>query len=216
VAHERSHRSAVGSFPATLRTRERAGSGLAAGGDGAAIRLQPGGFGAAVRSQCELGVAAAGASRASAGNNSTAGARGQNRRAGGDEVSGAGGAEEFGRLPANGGDLRRASLRYARSGATLCRLAPGDGGDPSAHSRGSGPVFQSATAGGHTSQACRRSDPRPGDGGGDLRARPSATGRRGSLGSRRAAARRHAAADRADGKTTPASRRKTSTGANTC
>jgi len=51
-----------------------AGGGMAAGGDGAALRLRSRGVGAPVRSQCELGIAAAGAGRASAGSHPTAGA----------------------------------------------------------------------------------------------------------------------------------------------
>ena len=46
-----------------------------------------------------------------AGSDPAAGARGQNRGAGGNEISGAGGAAKPEGLPAHGGDLCRASLR---------------------------------------------------------------------------------------------------------
>ena len=95
-----------------IGTRDRVGSGLAAGRDGAAFRLQPGGAGAAVRSQRELGVAAAGVSGASAGGGSAAGARGQDRGASGNEVSRAGGAEEPGGLP---GAIPHSSVSTAKS-----------------------------------------------------------------------------------------------------
>jgi ParB family transcriptional regulator, chromosome partitioning protein len=52
-----------------------------------------------------------------------AGARGKDSGAGGHEVSGAGGAPMPGRLPADGRDIRPASLRYPRSWPTVCRLA---------------------------------------------------------------------------------------------
>src|SRR5260370_42649824 len=98
---------------ATERTRNGAGGGVAAGGVGAAFRLRAGRVGAPVRSQCELGIATAGAGGDSPGSDPAAGARGQDSGAGGDEVSGAGGRPAAGRLPTDGGDLRPTSLRYA-------------------------------------------------------------------------------------------------------
>ena len=59
----------------------------------------------------------------SAGSDPAAGARRQDRGAGGDEVSGAGGAPKPGGLPADGGDLRPASLRYAAKPANC--MPPG-------------------------------------------------------------------------------------------
>ncbi len=160
----------------------RPGGGLAASGDGAAVRLQPGGAGAAVRSQCELGVAAAGLGGGVAGVDPTAGARGQDRGPGGDEVSGAGGAAKPGGLPSHGGDLGRASLRHARSRPAVCRLATGIGHGPPTDSGGSGAVFQNAAAGQTPSRAGRRTDPRSGDGPGDCEPRSAAAGRGGGTG----------------------------------
>jgi hypothetical protein len=200
MADERSSRRAAGSFAAPFRTRDRAGSGLVAGRDGAAFRLQLGGVGAAVRSQRELGVAAAGVGGALTGGHPAAGARGQDCGPGGDEVFGAGGATEPGGLPAHGGDLGRASLRYARSRPTVCRLAARIGRDPETHSGRSGAVFQNATAGARedSSGNRRRTDPRSGDDYGDCEPRPSAAGRRGRPGTGSPAAGSGAAADRAD------------------
>ena len=113
MADERGRGSAAGPLAALIRTRDRAGGGLAAGGVGAAFRLRAGGVGAPVRPQRELGIATAGAGGGSAGSDPTAGARGQDSGAGGIEVSGAGGTPKPGGLPADGGDLRPASLRYA-------------------------------------------------------------------------------------------------------
>ena len=91
-------------------TRDRAGGGLAAERVGAAFRLQLGGAGTAVRPQRELGFAAAGVGGTIAGGHPAAGARGQDRGAGGDEVSGAGSAPKPGGLSADGRHLRGASL----------------------------------------------------------------------------------------------------------
>src|SRR5579862_3410452 len=113
MADERGCGSAAGPFAALVRTRDRAGSGLAAGRVRAALWLQPGRVVAPVRSQCELGISAAGAGGGFARSDPTAGPRGQNPGAGGVEVSGAGGTPKPGRLPADGVDLRPASLRYA-------------------------------------------------------------------------------------------------------
>ena len=184
MADERSLGCAAGSVAASFRTRDRSGSGMAAGGDGAAIRLQPGGVGAAVRSQRELGITATGIGRAFARGDSAASAHRQDRRSSGDEVPGAGGTKESGGLPAHGRDLRRASLRCTRSRVAVCGVAPGNGRDPSTHSRRSSAVFQNAAAGGDSNQASRRSDPRPGDGSSDPGPRPSAAGRRGGVGTR--------------------------------
>src|SRR3970040_429714 len=102
----------------------RAGTRLAVDGDGTTLRLLAGGTGAALRSQCELGVAAIGAGGVVAGSDPAASARRQARGAGGDEVSGAGGAGGCGPLPADGGRLGGAPLRHAAGGATLHGVAP--------------------------------------------------------------------------------------------
>ena len=80
--------------PAGKRARTR----LAAGGDGAALRLLAGGVGAPLRPQHQLGIAAAGAGGVAAGSDPAASARRKARGASGDEVSGAGGASQRGRL----------------------------------------------------------------------------------------------------------------------
>ena len=170
---------------------------MAAGGVGAAFRLQPGRVGAAVRSQRELGFPATGAGRAFAGRDPAAGTRRPDRGAGGHEVSGASGAAKPGGLPAHGGDLGRAPLQYTRSRPAICRLATRIGYDPPTHSGGSRAVFQNAEAGEGPGRARRRADPRPGDGERDRAPHPSTAGRRGGRGVGSAATRRGAAADRA-------------------
>jgi hypothetical protein len=180
VADERGRSRAAGPLAALIRTGERTGGGLAASGDGAALRLWTGGVGAPVRSQRELGIAAAGAGGASAGDHPAAGARGQNRGASSDEISGASGAPKPGRLPTHGGNLRPAALRYAGSRATVRGLAKRHAGDPPTHSGESRAVFQNPAAGAGESSASarRRVDPRSGDSGRDRKPRASATGRR--------------------------------------
>ena len=74
---------------------KRAGTRLAVVGDGATLRLLAGRTGAPFRPQRELGVAAAGAGRVAAGGDPAASTRRQNLSAGGDEVSGAGGARQM-------------------------------------------------------------------------------------------------------------------------
>ena len=74
---------------------KRAGTRLAAVGDGAALRLRAGRTGAPFRPQRELGIAAAGAGGVTAGGHPAASTRRQNLSAGGDEVSGARGARRM-------------------------------------------------------------------------------------------------------------------------
>ena len=82
----------------------------------------------------ELGVAALGVGGVVAGGHPAAGARRPDRGPGGDEVSGACSATEPGGLSTHGGDLRRASLRHARSRATVWSLARRIGREPQTHS----------------------------------------------------------------------------------
>ena len=63
------------------------------------------------------------------------------------EVSGTGSASKPGGLPADGGDLRPASLRYSPSGPTICRLAKRLAGDPQTHPGRSRTVLQNVAAG---------------------------------------------------------------------
>ena len=159
VAPERSGGRGARPLAAIVRTRNRVGGGLAAAGVGAALRLQPGGVGAAVRSQREMGIAAAGVGGAFAGGHPATGARGPDRGAAGDEISRAGGAAKPGGLPAHGGHFRCASLPHARSWRTVCRLAAGIGCHPPTHSGRSRAVFQNAEAGEASSRAGGRTDP---------------------------------------------------------
>ena len=170
---------------------------MAAGGVGAAFRLQRGTVSAAFRSEREVGFAAAGAGGAFAGSNPAAGARRPDRGAGGHEISGARSAAKCGGLPAHGGHLGRAPLRYPRSRPAVCRLARRIGYDPSTHSGRSGVVFQNAETGKGPGRACRRADPRSGDGERDREPRPAAAGRGGGGGTGWSSTRRGAAADRA-------------------
>ncbi len=160
-----------------VQTRDGAGGRLAAGGAGAALRLWTRRAGAAVRSQHQLGVAAAGAGGASPGSDPAAGARGQDRGAAGDEVSGSGGAHQPGGLPADGGGVRQPSLEHAASRATLCRLARGLADDAKTHSRSARAVFESAAASG-TDRLGHRTVARSGDGVGHREARQPAVDRR--------------------------------------
>ncbi len=180
MADERGCGGAVGPLAATVRTRDGAGGGLALGGVGAAFWLRVGRVGTAVRSQCELGIATTGADRGSAGSDPTPGARWQNLGAGGDEVSGAGGPPKPGRLPADGGDLRRASLQYAPSRPTVCRVAQWFARRPQTHSGRSRAVFQNAAAsrGESSARERRRTNTRSGNGSGDCEPRATATGGR--------------------------------------
>src|SRR3989442_7716136 len=107
----------------------------------------------AVRSQRELGIAAAGAGGVAAGGHPAASAGGQDLRTGGHEVSGASGARQLAGLRTNGGGIRAASLRHTASRTTVRRLAQRLAGDPPTHSRSAGAVFQSAAASGAASPA---------------------------------------------------------------
>jgi len=215
VADERGRGGAAGSLAAFLRTGERAGGGLAVGGVRAALRLWAGGVGSPLRSQRELGVAAAGAGGGSAGGDPGAGAGGADPGAGGHEVPGAGGAPESGRLPADGRHLRPAPVGGARSRPTVRCLAQGLARGPQTPSGEAGAVLQNATAGEQDSEC--RTAARSGDGGRDRESCPSAAVRRRRSGTGCPAMRRRTAANRPHGKTTPAHRRTTRTGArNAC
>src|ERR1039457_5461007 len=180
MADERGRGCGAGPLVAFIRARNRAGGGLAVGGIGAALRLRTRRTGAPGWSQRELGIAAAGAGGDSAGSDSAAGARGQDPGAGGDEVSGAGGTPKSGGLPADGGHLRRAPLRYAGSRPTVWLVVLGVARGPQTHSGRSRAVFQNAapSAGGSSGRKRRRTVARSGNGGGDCEPRATASGRR--------------------------------------
>ena len=89
----------------------------------------------------------------------------KDRGASGDEVSGADGARQPGRLRADGGRIRAASLRYAASRTTLCRLAGRLARGPRAPPRRAGTVFENAAAAADQPAGRGRSGARPGDGG---------------------------------------------------
>ncbi len=200
LADERGRRTAPGPFAAPVGTGNRAGAGVAAGGVRAALRIRTGRTGAPVRSERELGVAPTGTGRTVTGNDPTASAGGKDRRSRGDEVSGAGGAHQPGRLRADGRSLRTVSLRIAASRTVVCRLAQWLGGDPQTHPRCTGSVLQNAAASGAESSSDGRHSgvvARSGDGSGDCEPRSSPTGRRGGDRDGHCATRSGAAADRA-------------------
>jgi hypothetical protein len=217
MADERGGGRGAGPFATAERARDCTGSGLAAGRVGAAFRLRARCIGAPVRSQREVGIAAAGIGGTAAGSDPAAGARRQGGGAGSHEVPGASGPPKPGGLPADGGDLRPASLRYPRSRPTVCRLAPRFGRDPQAHSGCSGLVFQGATtdAGESSGRHRCRTVTRSGEGGGDCEPRPSATGGGGGYGGGSAAIESRAVSDRAHSKATASHRRGNPTGEKT-
>src|SRR6185312_9540227 len=67
LAHERGRSFTARPLAAAVGTGDRSGTGVAAGGVGAALRIRTGGTGAPVRSECELGVAPTGAGRTATG-----------------------------------------------------------------------------------------------------------------------------------------------------
>ncbi|TLY64395.1 MAG: hypothetical protein E6K45_11870 [Gammaproteobacteria bacterium] len=150
----------------------------------------------------------------SAGSDPAAGARGQDSGAGGDEVSGAGGAPKPGGLPADGRHLRRTPLRDAPSRPTVCRLAQRLAGSPPTHSGRSRAVFQNATAGAGESpgRRRRRAVTRSGDGAGDCEPSAAAVGGRRCRRVGSPAIEGCAASDRAHSKPTPPHRRRNPTG----
>jgi|SRR5271165_3248906 len=219
VADERGRSGAAGPFAEAERTRDGAGGGLAAGGVGAAFPLRAGGVGAPVRPQRALGIAAAGAGGAFAGGDSATGARGQDRGAGGHEVPRAGSPPKRGGLPADGGDFRGASLRYAGSGPTVCRLAARLAHDSQTHSGRSRIVFQNAAASAGESpiRDRRRTVARSGDGGRDREPRTAPAGGGRSQGTGSPAKQSGAVSDRSHSKTaSPHGRRNPTGGKTTC
>jgi hypothetical protein len=190
---------------------------MAVGRVTAAVRLWARRVSPPVRSERQLGIAAVGAGRGAAGSDPAAGARRQAAGPGSPEVSGAGGAAKSGRLPANGRDLRRASLRYAGSGPDVHGVAQEFAGPAETHSGCSRAVLQNtAPSPGKSSNRGRgRPDPRSGDGGGDRQ--PGTTASGGSHGDRSgwSATRGGATSARAHSTATQPHRRRTSTGETT-
>src|ERR1022692_4185277 len=131
-----------------------------------ALGLLTGGVGAALRPQRELGVAALGVGRVAAGKHPAAGARGSDRGATGDQVSGAGSARQPGAVRANGRRFRPAPLRHAASRTTLCRLAGRLARGPRAHLGRAGTVFENAAAATVRQAGRGGCGARTGDGGG--------------------------------------------------
>src|ERR1035437_8857578 len=214
MADERGRGRAAGPLAAAERTRDGAGSGLAAGGVGAALRLRARRVGAPVRSQRELGFATAGAGGGLAGSDPATSARRQDPGASGAEVSGAGGTPKSGGLPADGRHLRRAPLRYAPGRPTVCGVAQGAARNPQTDSGRSRAVFQNAAASagessgprGHPDR--RRIVTRSGNGGGDCEPSAAAAGRRRFHRVRSPAIESRTASDRAHSKPTPPHRRR--------
>src|SRR2546429_9351358 len=111
------------------------------------FRLRPGGLGPTVRSQCELGVTSLGLGRASSGQRTATSACRRDPGAGGDEVFGAGGAWQPGRLSADGRGVCAAQVHEPASRAVVCRLARSFAPDPATPSRTAAVVFESAAGG---------------------------------------------------------------------
>jgi hypothetical protein len=192
----RSRSPAAVAVAAVQPTGKRVGTRLAVGRDGATLRLWAGRTGAPLRPQHQLGIAPAGAGGITAGSDPTASARRQDRGAGGDEVSGAGGPRQRGRLHAHGRRFRRTPLRHAASRATLYGLAARHTHGSGAHSRRAGAVFENAAAAtGSQAGGSRISRARSGDGGRHPASRRQAA-RRNSPGDDRGATETSAGADR--------------------
>ncbi len=162
---ERSRSSSTGAVVALQSTGKRARTGLAVGGDGTKFRLFAGGVGATLGPQRELGVTTLGIGGVVAGNHPAASAGRKAGRATGDEVSGADGADQSGRLRAHGVGLRAAALQHAASRTTLRRLAGGRARGPRAHLGRAGTVFENAATADGAQSGRGRSGARPGDGG---------------------------------------------------
>ena len=177
LGDERSRSSAAVAVATLQPPGKRAGTRLAVVGNGATLWVLAGGVGAPVRPQRELGVAALGAGRVAAGNDPAASTRRKAGRATGHEVSGAGGASQRGGLHADGCRFRAAPLRYAASGATLCRLARGLARGPRAYPRRAGTVFKNAAAAAIDPAGRGRTGARSGDGGGPPASSGPAAGR---------------------------------------
>ena len=98
-------------FAANEPTGKRARTGLAAVGDGGSLQLLARRTGTPFRPQHELDIAATGARRVIARSSPAACTRRKPQRPDRDEVSGAGGARQRGRLRADGERIREAPLR---------------------------------------------------------------------------------------------------------
>ena len=146
------------------------------GGDAATLWLWAGGVGAAVGPQRELGGGAIGAGRVVARKYPAANTGRKSGCATGDEVSGADGASQPGRLRTDGGGVRAAALQHAASRTTLCRLAGGLACGPGAHPSRAGTVFENAASAAVQPAGRGRSGARPGDGGGHSASHRPATG----------------------------------------
>jgi len=179
VGDERSGSAGAVAVAALQPAGKRAGARLAAGGDGAALRVWNRGTGAPLRPQRELGVAAAGAGGMAAGSGPAAGARGPDRGTSGAEVPSAGSPRGRGAMPTDGGRVRGTPLRYAASRATVCGLAQRHARGPRAHSGRAGTVLENAAAGtgGRQGGSPRTSDARSGHGGRHPASRQPAAGR---------------------------------------
>jgi hypothetical protein len=146
VDGERSRGAVAGAVAAFQPAGMCAGARLAVVGNGAMLWLLARRAGAPLRSQPELGLAPAGAGGAFTRSHSATGARGPDRAADGNEVSGPGCTHQRAGLRANGRGVRTASLRYAAVRTALCRLARWLARGSRAHSLGAGAVSEDAAA----------------------------------------------------------------------
>ena len=124
MGDERSRSVGAGAFAADERAGDRAGTRLAAGGNGKPAELLDRRTGAALRSQHHVGNTPSGVGGVTARSGAATSARGQDRRADRHAFPGAGGARQRGPLPADGASLRRATVDHAASRRALPGLAP--------------------------------------------------------------------------------------------
>ncbi len=147
LGNERSRRVGPGSVDAFFRKGDRTGTRLAASGDGATFRLQPGRPGATIRSQRELGLSPISSCGTASRNRAAARPRRRDLGACRHEVSGAGGARQPQGLPAHGRCVFEVPLQQPPSRRTLRGLARRLHVDTPADSGFSRTVFKSAPTG---------------------------------------------------------------------
>ena len=118
---------------ALVATGECFGGRLVVNRSPATLRLQPAGVGEPVRPQCELGFRSPGLGRGTAAKCAATSAQRRDLRAGGDEVSVAGGSFESRGVPKAGRHLRPLSVHDSAGRAVVRRLAQVVGSGPATH-----------------------------------------------------------------------------------
>lgn len=171
MGDERNRSAGAGTFAAHERTGDRAGTRLAAGGDGEPAGLLDRRTGAALRSQPHVGGAPPGVGGVIAGSGPAASAPGTDRRPDRHAFPGADGACQRRALSADGASFCRAAMDHAASRRTLPSLAPSQHRGARTHPGRAQAVSESATATGHHAGKGTGADRRP---------RPACAGARGS------------------------------------